>query len=303
MLLLSRTSRCASLCLVNRTKRTFADAPEDPSALRAVIADLTAKLTEKDAMIRVLQMQLLNHGLTPASSTELPPFADLVANEEDLLNAFQRGTSTMTLESGRCYEFPHRIVIENKNFTMCSSGPVPATIRGQLKFQKDCRVAATNVRFLGLVSENGSPMDSPCVEISGRSAFRAEACVFESGRDGISLNASSSVDLHRCSFLGNVRGLFEGLKCAATISECTFRDNTFHMILLGACPGGSRARVSALEAARNEFACSSPNRSSRGDVAFKYNPLLDAYDDVYKDGNVIVLTSAEQSTNLVDPTW
>ena len=44
-------------------------------------------------------------------------------------------------------------------------------------------------------------------------------------------------------------------------------------------------------------------KPTRGDVCFRYNPMLDEYEDVFLRGSKIVLTDSQATTGLVDSTW
>ena len=59
-------------------------------------------------------------------------------------------------------------------------------------------------------------------------------CIITGGREGLHLSGRSSALCRRCTFVGNVRGIFESFQCTATVTDgCVFIGNGFHMVLLG----------------------------------------------------------------------
>jgi hypothetical protein len=145
----------------------------------------------------------------------------------------------------------------------------------------------------------------PCVEVSGANsrfkvcASEAAPVVLTGGRDGVYLSGGAQCELTYCAVEGNHRGIFEGFRCKAVVEKCRFTKNLFHCVLLG---DRSRCRsdIIASYASSNELVSSD---YVRGDYVFSYNPVCDIYEEVHKDGGIVVLASSNNTLGLTDPSW
>lgn len=64
--------------------------------------------------------------------------------------------------------------------------------------------------------------------------------------------------------------------------------------------GASSSSSSSMMKKTGDDSC---RKVTRGDVCFKYNPMLDQYEDVFLEGSKVVLTDSQATTDLVDSTW
>lgn len=144
----------------------------------------------------------------------------------------------------------------------------------------------------------------PCIEVVGaqfKVCASADApVVLRGGRDGVYLSGGGQCHLTHCHLCENGRGLFEGFRCQATLQNCRFTRNTFHCVLLGDRTRRHEDVISAFVSSENVHAPES--EGTRGDFVFSYNPVLDTYEEVYKDGRVVVLSS-NNTLGLSAPSW
>jgi hypothetical protein len=148
----------------------------------------------------------------------------------------------------------------------------------------------------------------PVVEANSGGLVHLAHATLRDGRDGVYLASGARLLSQSSRLVNNSRGVFEGFRCAMQLQGGnTFDGNLFHMVLLGN-PSPDRmeeltgGRLGSINNSTNDC-CFAASERTRGDFAFKYNPVLDQYADVYKDGVPVVLTEQESTANLVDPTW
>ena len=211
----------------------------------------------------------------------------------------------------------------------------PVRVVGTWRLTDRARVHAHDIEFDGDGTEC-----APLFLLSSGASLTSHNCLLCGAREAVYLSSSTQVVLTQCQIAGNVRGIFESFRSHCRMIGCEFAANAFHAVLLSSATaaargaGGAsvaasstkdpqRARLESLASLGNCFflgdgvvvagGASSggggggdlaiKKRACRGDVCFNYNPMIDQYCDVYRDGVKCVLTDAESTTGLVDASW
>ena len=176
---------------------------------------------------------------------------------------------------------------------------VRCTIVGSLSILKGAKLVLN-----GGITVQGTE-GVPCVEVAGANsrfkvcATSAAPVVLKGGRDGVYLSGGAQCELTHCTLEGNCRGLFEGFRCKAIVAKSCFLNNLFHCVLLGDRTRCRSDIISSYATANNLVS----SDTVRGDYVFSYNPVLDIYEEVHKDGGIVVLASSNNTIGLSNPSW
>jgi len=261
--------------------------------------------------------------------------ADAVANGANhiLLDATKITNKCLFLPHTLNVEGDHVLLIETlQSFTRMRNRTVAEPdanerikIVGNWKLSKRVKFHSHDLDYSGDENESQS-----LFFLSSGASLVAHNCGFSDSREAVYLSSSGSATLSQCKIQNNVRGIFESYRSICKLIGCEFVDNYFHAVLLSkdavaaassANSGGAvvdpqqkrldfqKIRLEQLIQDGNDFYCSSESPSAfckkqvRGDVCFRYNPMLDQYEDVFLQGSKIVLTDSQATTDLVDSSW
>ena len=253
------------------------------------VAELKAALKEREKTIETLIEQLA----AKQASQEGTGSAHCVDNPADLYEALTCGVPRVALKAGTVFDlglFDCPIDITQQ----CESELVGngSTLLGHLRVKSGVHLTLTDVIIQASVSNR------PCLEVQGANAqVSMVGCTVVGGRDGVMLSGGASCSATKCCFKDNSRGVFESFRCTFKATRCEFVNNYFHMVLLSQPKHTERAH-SVMESGHTFV-----GERTLGDIALSYNPVIDSYGEVYKDGSVRVLTPTQNTTNLVDPSW
>ncbi|ESL10548.1 hypothetical protein TRSC58_01719 [Trypanosoma rangeli SC58] len=228
------------------------------------------------------------------------------------------------------------ILAENHHYVLATHGPIvishtnisiwgnKSTIVGSIQLSHHATLDACDVTFQGLkdtsdeYDEDGVDWKStsllPCIEATQRSRVYLHNCSLIGGRDGVYLGIESKAQLKNVHISDCARGVYEGVGCRVSLSECTMGGNFFHLVLLGRDREATAAALSArnLSDVTNEEAEISVRfldtsdvgkKRTRADIALDHNPITDTYAEFIHGGKKIELPEKLSSCNLSDPVY
>lgn len=250
---------------------------------------LEQMLLQRDDLIRTLLRSATKGAVH--SSAHCPPVA--VATDDASLEAALRGGSpSVVLAPHTTFTLlPHPFQLRDRRIVLFGG---PGT---RLEASLALRSSTLHASDIVFFAPSGS---LPVFDVGGHSQVVLSNCTAEGGRDGVYLSGDSSCQLRHCRMVRNIRGLFEGLGCTAECKGTEFSGNVFHAVLLG----GARCtheRAQLFTSPQGDG--NTVDTSSRADVVFQYNPMLDVYSDCIKAGRPVVLTAEESTANLCDESW
>jgi hypothetical protein len=294
----STTTRLFPFLAQQRRSIGTSSTPDEVANLKRTIVELQSQIAARDATIAQLVEQLRGfQNVAPGSTTPsangaggaAPTGYTEISDGKTLKEAILAGVCHVMVKPGTVIDFEDRFEMKQGQLHLLGHG---ARIRGNWKIRDGVHFSARGIAFEALSK------DRAVIEVIGAKAtISFISCEFSHGRDGLYLSGGASCTATDCKFIENVRGVFESFRCSFKGSNCRFQDNIFHMVLLS--KPRHKDRVDEVAAAQHTF----EGHQSRGDLALSYNPVTDTYEDVFKDGLVVVLTPHESTTNLAEPSW